>query len=61
MTQAKTQAEKWAEPHMVNVKTVSRLKAMYFFYSDEALIVVFMKIYFPEIYSSDKRNCENAC
>ena len=46
---------------MVNVKTVSRLKAMYFFYSDEALIVVFMKIYFPEIYSSDKRNCENAC
>lgn len=44
MTQAKTQAEKWAKPHMANVKTVSSLQPMYSI-TYQALMVLLTKFY----------------
>lgn len=56
MTQAKAQAEKWAEPHIVNVKTVSsffqkkkknckQLTGNVIYYSYDAFMVMLMTLY----------------
>jgi len=47
VTLAKNQAEKWAKPHMANVKTVSNLQAMCVI-TQEALMVMLTKFYFQK-------------